>query len=55
MTLLDIVCLGILAVATALFLLKMASLLDIYLRPSDSELEQALKRANDELNNRPRI
>ena len=46
MSLIDLICLAILAVATAVFLLKMASLLDEYFRPTDSELEEALRRAN---------
>ncbi len=55
MTLIDLIFIAILGVSIVMFLYKLASIADQLMRLTDTDIEVAIKKANAEFNNRPRI
>lgn len=55
MTLVDLILLSVLAVGATWLFCMLAQMLEGNDSPSDEELEALLKRADEEVNNRPRV
>lgn len=55
LTLTELILLSLLVVAISWLFYKLADKLDECSRPTDKEIEEMLKRAEDEFNNRPRV
>jgi len=54
-TLMDLILLCLLTIATAWLFCKLSAMLDACERPTDKKIEEMLKRAEEEVNNRPRL